>query len=142
MLRLRKFCFLTFLLAALNGNGQKIFTILSPDGNIQLKVEAAKKLQWSVNHQSQVVIAPSSISLTLQTGEVLGDDPKIRTLPSIGAKSENMNNKITALNYKKNVVEDHCNQLTIDCKGDYGVIFRVYNDGVAYRFFTKRKDSL
>jgi len=142
MLRLKIFCLLTFLLAALNSKSQKDFTILSPDGAIQLTVEAGKKLQWSVSHQSQVVIAPSSISLTLQNGEVLGADPKIRTLPSIGAKSENIDSKITALNYKKDVLEDHCNQLTLDCKGNYGVIFRVYNDGVAYRFFTKRKDSL
>jgi len=142
MLHLRKFYFLTFSLAVFNSNAQKNFTMLSPDGAVQLTVEAGKKLQWSVTHQSQVIIAPSSISLTLQTGEVLGADPKIRTLPSIGAKSESINNKVAALNYKKNVVEDHCNQLTLDCKGDYGVIFRVYNDGVAYRFFTKRKDSL
>jgi len=142
MLHLRKFYFLTFSLAVFNSNAQKNFMMLSPDGAIQLTVEAGKKLQWSVTHQSQVIIAPSSISLTLQTGEVLGADPKIRTLPSIGAKSESINNKVAALNYKKNVVEDHCNQLTLDCKGDYGVIFRVYNDGVAYRFFTKRKDSL
>ena len=142
MLRLKNSYFLTLLFTALNSKAQKNFTILSPDGAIQLKVEAGKKLQWSVSHQSQVVIAPSSISLTLQNGEVLGADPKIRTLPSIGAKSENIETKITALNYKKDIVEDHCNQLTLDCKGDYGVIFRVYNDGVAYRFFTKRKDSL
>src|SRR5689334_13613763 len=140
MLRLRKFYFLTFLLAAINSNAQKVFTILSPDGNLQLKVEAGKKIQWSVMHQSQVIIAPSSISLTLQTGEVLGAEPKIRALPTIGAKSEDIDNKITALNYKKNIVEDHCKQLTLDSKGDYGVVFRVYNDGVAYRFFTKRKD--
>jgi alpha-glucosidase len=30
----------------------------------------------------------------------------------------------------------------LNCKGDYGVIFRVYDDAVAYRFFTKRKGEL
>ena len=142
MLRWRKFYFLFFVLPAFELNAQKNFTISSPDGNIQLKVDAGTKLQWSVTHQSQTIIAPSSISLTLQTGEVLGADPKIRTLPTIGAKSENINNKITAVNYKKDIVEDNYNQLTLNCKGDYGVIFRVYNDGVAYRFFTKKKGEL
>ena len=142
MLRLRKFYFLCFILTAFELNAQKNFTISSPDGNIQLKVDAGAKLQWSVTHQSQTIIAPSSISLTLQTGDVLGADPKIRTLPTIGAKSENINNKITAVNYKKDIVEDNYNQLTLNCKGDYGVVFRVYNDGVAYRFFTKKKGEL
>ena len=142
MLRLRKFYFLFFVLSAFELNAQKNFTISSPDGSVQLRVDAGTKLQWSVTHQSQTIIAPSSISLTLQTGEVLGADPKIRTLPTIGAKSENINNKITAFNYKKDIVEDNYNQLTLNCKGDYGVIFRVYNDGVAYRFFTKKKGEL
>ena len=44
--------------------------------------------------------------------------------------------------YKKDTITDNYTQLTLNCKGDYGVIFRVYNDGVAYRFFTKKKDSI
>jgi len=142
MLRLRKFYLLFFLLAVLSVNAQKDFTITSPDGGLQLRVDAGAQLQWSVNHQGQAIIAPSSISLTLQTEEVLGDHPKIRTPLSVGAKFEKINEKITALNYKKQVVEDKYNQLTLNCKGDYGVIFRLFNDGVAYRFFTKKKDSI
>jgi alpha-glucosidase len=142
MLRLRKFYLLFFILTAFELDAQKNFTISSPDGNLQLKVKAGKNLQWSVTHQSQTIIAPSSISLTLQTGEVLGANPKIRTPLTVGAKFEKINNKITALNYKKEIVEDNYNQLTLNCKEDYGVIFRLYNDGVAYRFFTKKKDSI
>ena len=142
MLRLRKFYLVFFILAAFELNAQKNFTISSPDGNLQLRVGAGKKLQWSVTHQSQTIIAPSSISLSLQTGEVLGANPKIRTPLTVGAKFEKINNKITALNYKKDIVEDNYNQLTLNCKEDYGVIFRVYNDGVAYRFFTKKKGEL
>ncbi len=142
MLRLRKFCFLFLVPAAFELNAQKNFTILSPDGNIQLKVEAGTKLQWSVSHRSQTVIAPSSISLTLKGGEILGANPRVRTPLSVGAQFEKVNNKITAINYKKEVVEDNYNQLTLNCKGDFGLIFRVYNDGVAYRFFTKKNGEL
>ena len=142
MLRLRKFYFLSILLSVLNSNAQKDFTISSPDGNLQLRVDAGKKLEWSITHQSQTIITPSSISLTLQTGEVLGANPRIRTPLTVGAKFEKFNDKITALNYKKDIVGDTYNQLTLNCKGDYGVIFRLYNDGMAYRFFTKKKDSI
>ena len=142
MVRLRKFCFLIFLPAAFTVNAQKDFTISSPDGSLQLRVDAATKLQWSLNQHSQTIIAPSSISLTLENGEVLGAHPKVRTPLSVGAKFEKINDKITALNYKKQIVEDRYNQLTLHCKGDYGIIFRLYNDGLAYRFFTKKKDSI
>ena len=126
-----------FISSLVHAQKSKSFNITSPDGNIQLKVGAGSKLQWSVTHQSQAIIAPSSISLKLQSGEVLGDNAQITS-----SKNEKVNNKIAALNYKKDTVEDDYTQLTLNCKGDYGVIFRAYNDGVAYRFFTKKKDSI
>jgi alpha-glucosidase len=142
MLRLRKFYFLLILLAASAADAQKHITISSPDGNLHLRVDVGSKLEWSLTHQSQTVIAPSSISLTLKGGEVLGAHPKIQTPLSVGAKFEKIKNKITAVNYKKEIVEDNYNQLTLNCKGDYGLIFRLYNDGVAYRFFTKKNGEL
>jgi alpha-glucosidase len=120
-----------------NAQKAKTFTVTSPDGNIQLKVDASAKLQWSVTHQSQTIIAPSAISLKLQSGEVLGDNAQITS-----SKNEKVNNRFAALHYKKDTVEDNYAQLILNCKGDYGIIFRAYNDGVAYRFFTKKKDSI
>jgi alpha-glucosidase len=139
MLASKKIIPLLVTLQALQLQAQKIktFAISSPDGNIQVKIEAGTTLQWTASHQSQTIIAPSSISLTLQGGEVLGKNPQIAN-----SKSEKLNEKIAAVNYKKDTVQNNCSQLTLNCKGNYGVIFRVYNDGVAYRFFTRRKDSL
>lgn len=131
---------LFFILIAANvayAQQAKTFTITSPDGNIQVKVDAGTKLQWSATHQSQTIIEPSAISLKLQNREVLGDNVQITS-----SKTEKINSKIATLNYKKDTVEDNYAQLTLNCKDDYGVIFRAYNDGVAYRFFTKKKDSL
>jgi alpha-glucosidase len=128
---------LIIAVSTLHAQKSKSFTLSSPDGNIQLKIEAGDKLQWSVVHQSTTVIAPSSISLQLQGGETLGDNAKITS-----SKTEKINSKIAAMHYKKDTITDNYNQLTMNCKGDYGTIFRAYNDGVAYRFFTKKKDSI
>jgi len=111
---------------SLHAQKSKIFTLSSPDGNIQLKIEAGDKLQWSVMHQSTTVIAPSPVSLQLQSGETLGDNAKISS-----SKTEKINNKIAALHYKKDTIVDNYSQLTLNCKGDYGIIFRTYNDGAA-----------
>ncbi|TMI94496.1 MAG: glycoside hydrolase family 97 protein [Bacteroidetes bacterium] len=128
---------LVTITSQLEAQKMKTFTIASPDGGIEVKVIAGEKLQWTATHRSQTILAPSTISLTLYSGEVLGNNPEIRN-----PKSETINNKIAAINYKKETVPDNYNQLTLNCKGDYGIIFRAYNDGVAYRFFTKKKDSL
>ena len=123
----------TILIAQKNKN----FEIKSPGGNINLNVEAGAKLQWSVQSDGQQIVSPSSISLQLEGGEVLGENVKI-----LSSETEKIDNVIAAVNYIKSSFQDQCNQLTINFKGDYGIIFRVYNDGVAYRFFTKRKGEL
>ncbi len=115
----------------------KNYQLASPDGSIILKIEAGEKLLWSVMENSSVVIAPSAISMQLQSGEVLGNKAIITS-----AKNEKVNTIIKAIHYIKDVIPDVYNQLTLNCKNDYGVIFRAYNDGVAYRFFSKKKGEI
>jgi alpha-glucosidase len=130
---------LAFLLGSLMLNAQrtKNYELKSPDGTIILKVEPGTKLQWSVQHKGQQIIVPSSVSILLETGEILGDNADV-----ISAKEESINDQFDAINYRRSVVYDICNQLTLNCKNDYGVIFRVYNDAVAYRFFTRKKGEI
>jgi alpha-glucosidase len=115
----------------LNAQKSKSFEVKSPDNKIVLKLDAGAKMMWSVQHNGQQIIAPSAISLTLQSGEVLGDNAKITP------KTESVNTTFNTINFVKSVINDNYNQITLNCKGNYGVIFRVYDDAVAYRFFTK-----
>lgn len=132
------FLLITMLDCSILAQAQKTknFDVPSPNGNIQLHVEVTNKIMWSVKDKDQTIIEPSAISLQLQN-ETLGDNAIIAS-----SKKENVNNTITAINYIKATIPDNYNQLTLNCKGDYGLMFRVYNDAVAYRFFTKKKDSI
>ncbi len=121
----------------LNAQKSKIFELKSPDAKITLKLEVGAKTIWSVQHDGQQIIAPSTISLKFESGEVLGDLAKISS-----SKTEKVDQVITTINYKKAKISDLYNQLTVNCKGDYRLVFRVYNDGVAYRFSTKRKGEI
>ncbi|MCX6238834.1 MAG: glycoside hydrolase family 97 protein [Bacteroidia bacterium] len=120
-----------------NAQKSKSFEIKSPDNKIALKLEAGTKMLWSVQHDGQQIIVPSAISLQLEGGEVLGENVKISS-----SKTEKIDQVIAAINYKKASIPNQYNQLTLNCKGDYGVIFRVFNDGVAYRFVTRRKGEI
>ena len=130
---------LFIVVTALSVSAQKakVFHVKSPDGKIDLTIEAASKIKWSAMHESNVIIAPSTISLTIGNGEVLGDHPKI-----ISAKTATVNNVINTPIYKKKSIIDNYNQITLQCKGDYGIIVRAYNDGIAYRFFTNKKGEI
>ncbi|MES1221364.1 MAG: glycoside hydrolase family 97 catalytic domain-containing protein, partial [Bacteroidota bacterium] len=126
------------LLPAFNGIAQKpkSFDMQSPDGNIKLHVDVAEKIQWSVKHKGRQIIAPSALSMQLQN-EALGDNAKI-----ISSKTEKISGTNNAINYIKAVVHDEYYQLTIKFKNDFGLLFRVYNDAVAYRFFTTKKENI
>jgi len=115
----------------------KSFQLKSPDGKITVTVDAAKDLVWSVQHENTSVITPSAISLSLVNGEVLG-----KSIAIANSKLSSVKNTITTSIYKKAIIPDNYNQLVINFKNNFGVIFRAYNDGVAYRFTTNRKDSL
>ncbi|HZK94259.1 MAG TPA: glycoside hydrolase family 97 N-terminal domain-containing protein, partial [Prolixibacteraceae bacterium] len=121
----------------LSAQKSKSFELKSPDSKIVLKFEVGAKMLWSVQHDGQQLIAPSAISMELESGEVLGDNAKISS-----SKTEKVDQVIEAINYKKSTIPNQYNQLTVNCKNDYGVIFRLFNDGAAYRFFTKKKGEM
>ena len=121
----------------INAQKAKIYEVKSPNGAVVVKIEAGAKLQWSVQHKGQQLIMPSAISLVLQSGEVLGDNARVSLV-----KPLSVNTRFNAINYRKSVVMDVYNQLTLNCKGNYGIIFRVYDDAVAYRFFTRREGDM
>ncbi|SFA41002.1 alpha-glucosidase [Pedobacter suwonensis] len=118
------------------GNAQ-ILHVKSPNGKIDLALENGTKISWSVKHENTAVIVPSAISLTLGKGMVLGNNAKI-----INTQKSSVNTVFNTPIYKKKAVIDAYNQLIINFKGDFGIILRAYNDGVAYRFFTKKKGAL
>jgi alpha-glucosidase len=116
---------------------QKDFDIRSPDGSITAHIDISGQIQWSVTHKGQQVILPSKISLQLQDREVLGNNIKL-----ISSQIKTINSSINAINYIKALIRDNYTQLILNCKGGYSIIFRVYNDAVAYRFTTSRKGEL
>ncbi|HER09095.1 MAG TPA: glycoside hydrolase family 97 protein, partial [Bacteroides sp.] len=102
-----------------------------------------KVLQWAVLHKGQQIIVPSPASMQIQTDtgsdkiEVLGENVRVSS-----SNTEEIDTEILPVNYIKRVVPDRYNQLTIHCRGNYGIIFRAYHDAVAYRFFLERKGEV
>ena len=113
---------------------QKNVKLTSPDGNIGVEVTMGDKLSYTVTCGDVVVMADNTISLTLGD-EVLGNKPKL-----VGKKFSKVDEVITpVVPLKFSKVKNCCNRLHMDFKGGYAVEFVAYNDGVAYRFVTKKK---
>lgn len=119
------------------GQKPKTYNLASPDGSVVVHIEVAAKLRWSVTHKGQQVIAPSAISLLLDDGTVLGDNARVASAPT-----GKVNTTFDPINYHKATITDRYNQIILNCRQSYGVIFRAYDDAVAYRFFTTRKGDI
>ncbi|MDT0690006.1 glycoside hydrolase family 97 protein [Salegentibacter sp. F188] len=138
MLRITKiitlFVFVTVSSSAVLAQKETSFTLASPNSEIQVEVNIGKNITWTVSNRSHQVISPSRIAMTLENGEELGTTPKVRD-----SEKKEINTTIDAINYKKDIIEDHYNQLILKFNKNYGLIFRAYDSGVAYRFTTNRK---
>ncbi len=115
----------------------KAYELKSPNGVIVVHIAVDGRIRWSVDHKGEPVIVPSEIGLQLEDGEMLGDNARI-----LATHSQAVNTSITPLNYKKATIKDQYDQLTLNCEGDYSIVFRAYDDAVAYRFVTNRKGDL
>lgn len=115
----------------------QVIHVKSPNGKIEMVLENGAKISWSVKHENTEVIEPSVISLTLSNGVVLGNNVKVTNI-----KKSKVNSSFATPIYKKKMVVDEYNQVIVNYKGNFGIIVRAYNDGVAYRFFTNREGKM
>jgi len=109
------------------------FTVTSPGKLLTVKVSVDKDISWSVAGSGQTVIAPSVLSLSLVGEPVLGARPKVSH-----SKTVSVDAVIEAPVYKKKTITDRYNELRLDFKGNYSLLFRAYDDGVAYRWLLRR----
>jgi len=133
---LLSFC-LCFPAMAFVAQATKSYHVKSPDGKIDLSLTTGSTITWWVKHENTEVITPSTISMTLTGGEVLGKNAVVKSVKTSSADTW-FNTPI----YKKDKVHDQYNQVIINFKGNYAVIFRAYDDGVAYRFVIQKKGDI
>jgi Glycoside hydrolase 97. len=119
------------LLLTANLFAQKHYILQSPDADITLAVNVDNQITYSIKHGQTVVLSASSISMELEGGVVLGKNPKV-----IRAVRDSIDQYISTKLYKRSKIHDQYNELALSFKGKYKVVFRAYDDGVAYRFET------
>jgi alpha-glucosidase len=116
--------------------GEKV-ELLSPDGKLRVEVEIGEKISYTVQHEKCLVIYPSTVSMKLETGTI-GVRPILE-----GAKRQSVDTVITSPFYKRSSIKDCYHELTLTFKGNYKLVFRAYNEGMAYRFIVdEKKDFL
>lgn len=134
----KHFLILSFSLLALAGFGQEKFQVKSPDGKMVATVQVGRDITYSISHESQPIIQPSAISIQIENAPGFGIDSKVRN-----SQTRSVNEVIPSPFYKRSQITDQYNELTIRFKENFNLIFRAYNEGIAYRFVsTGKKDFI
>ena len=134
--RLVKPCILLVLLLFVSqlSAADKNYQLQSPDGQILIDVTAGSKLTYQISYKNQLILSPSSIDLLLPEGKSVGKDVRVN-----GTQRKKIAETIEAPFYRFKEFTTACNELNLKFKNGYGVIFRAYNEGVAYRFYSNQK---
>lgn len=128
--------FIGFLALLLIGYALKAqeFKLLSPDERLSLSVTIADKITWSVSLDNQEVIPSCEVAMH-QSGRLLGIAPKLKN----DSRESSKGYIDVPVPHKDSRVEENYNQLTLEFKGDYSLAFRLFNDGLGYRFIDHSK---
>lgn len=134
---MRKYFLLSvFLCLVLSLHAQKKLELVSPNGELKVSFNLSDKIYYSIDYNGEVLLKDNFLQLTLKN-QVLGQNPKLRR-----QKRTSVNERLTpVVPLKYAGIDNSYNQLVLTFK-DYSVEFRVFSDGVAYRFVTSLKGEV
>ncbi len=122
-----------------NSQYKTTFKLSSPDNKLTLQINADSLLTYALKQEGKFIVNPSNIGMRLLDGDIWGENMKIT-----GKSEKAVNEKVYPIVGKNKELIDHYNELTLTFDRGYSIIFRLYNEGMAYRFCGNREpgDSL
>lgn len=113
------------------------YTVNSPDSRLSVNVETGVNTTYSVSLNGKVILNPSPISMTFDNGTIIGRNMKVKNVERF--TQDQLLKPV--VRQKSDRIRDHYNEMVLNA-GNYKLYFRVYDDGLAYRFHTDFPDSL
>lgn len=136
---MKKLFVLLLILAGVSAySAPKTYKVTSPDGKIIVTVNAGTDIKLSASYQEREVITSLKAGLVQSTGKTFGENETVRK--AVYGKIEQVLEPVVP--HKHSKIEDRCNTLLITFRSGFAVNFRVYDDGIAYRFETALKGDV
>lgn len=115
----------------------KSIDLTSPDGEMKVCVTIGDKIYYSISGGNTPLLINNHLALVLK-GDSLGENPTL--ISAKRAEGEEVIKPYVSLKFS--TVKSNYNSLLMTFKGNYAVEFRVFDDGVAYRFITHIKGEV
>jgi alpha-glucosidase len=112
-------------------SAQSSYDLRSPDGRIDVRIRTAGSIRYDIVLKGRVVLEDSTLVMDVDHKK-FGTDPKV-----IDTKQRTYDGVVEPVVKQKFArIRDHYNELRLSLDGGYAVVFRAYNEGIAYRFET------
>lgn len=112
------------------------YRVVSPNQKIDLRISTSGRVRYDVLVGGKTLLRDSTLSMDIDR-RVLGLNPKVKD-----AKPRAHDAWVEPpVRQKSARIRDAYNELRLEMDGNYSVVFRVYNEGVAYRFETRLPQS-
>ncbi|MFV0390429.1 MAG: glycoside hydrolase family 97 protein [Paludibacteraceae bacterium] len=132
----KSFLILLLVLFTLTLFSQKKYQLKSPDNKLKVMVTVGKNVTYSMSYENENIIMPSSVAMQLEDGRNFGTESSVKSVKTIS-----VDRTINTNFYKRNIIRDFYNELILNFKEDFSLIFRAYNEGMAYRFVSSGKND-
>ncbi|HEY0081378.1 MAG TPA: glycoside hydrolase family 97 N-terminal domain-containing protein, partial [Pyrinomonadaceae bacterium] len=147
ILRTLSFCFLLNALAAacFAQNKDQPLRLRSPGGEVEIRfsLNAAGAPTYAVDYKGRALVAPSTLGLGLKQGGALSGGMKITA-----AHNRSHDSSYELVVGKTRRARDRYRELTVALEESAGskrrlqLVFRAYDDGVAFRYFLPTQEAL
>jgi alpha-glucosidase len=105
--------------------------LASPNGRIGVRIDLPDRIRWSVTFDGKPIVTEGEVSMKIDD-LALGQRPRLKA-----ARRSRVDRTIEPVVRRKAAkLQERYEELRLEMEGRYAVVFRAYDDGVAYRFET------
>lgn len=114
---------------------KKVYTLASPNGRLITNIAAKEGgVTYDLVHDGEVLMVPSLIGLDFTQG-----DKSFYNVTVKKTSRRTIDETITSPFTRQSSMRNYCNELTLHLKEGLSIVFRAYNEGLAYRFVWEGK---
>lgn len=125
-------CFLSMFIVIITVNA-KDYQLKSPNQKISITVHTNGEIKFLVEHEQNLLVAPTVIAMELERGLSLGVNPVV-----IKKYTNSVSREIRPEVREKNeIIIENYNEIRLSFKQKFDLVFRAYDNGIAYRFETR-----
>ena len=124
-----------FSIVVISSHAQE-YSLASPDGLLTAKISIQGTASVELSKRNEILVKLDEIDLLAANGQ-------LEWMRVKKTSNRSVNKTVTPeIREKSASYLENFNELTIAFKSDKGLTFRLYNEGIAYRFTSSVKDSL